>query len=199
MTDKVDASSLLSAAQGGDADAFGELCRVHETRLFRQALALCGDPNTAEDLTQDTLIAAWKSVRRFNGRCQWFTWLCAIMIRQHRNRLRSRWSWTRFFAPALPADSAETLHEVPDPADGPATAVATAERDQLLRRCLADLPQKQREVIFLRFYVGESLEGIATALDCSVGTVKSRLFNGLEKLRRMRTLTVHFPEPHTDP
>ena len=49
-------------------------------------------------------------------------------------------------------------------------------------------------MIFLRFYVNESLDGIATALNCSVGTVKSRLFHGLEKLRKMKGLTVNFRE-----
>ena len=56
------------------------------------------------------------------------------------------------------------------------------------------MPEKHREVVYLRFYVDESLDGIATALDCSVGTVKSRLFHALEKLRKMKALTDHFRE-----
>jgi RNA polymerase sigma-70 factor (ECF subfamily) len=57
-----------------------------------------------------------------------------------------------------------------------------------IQRCLDRLPAKHREVIQLRFFVGDSIEGIAAALDCSVGTVKSRLFHALEKLHAMPEL-----------
>ena len=55
----------------------------------------------------------------------------------------------------------------------------------MLRRCLARLPEKQRQVVYLRFYVEDSLDGIAAALGCSVGTIKSRLFKALDRLTRM--------------
>ncbi len=195
--DEVDLPSLLSAAQSGDADAFGELCRAHETRLFRQALALCGNHSAAEELAQDTLIAAWKSIRRYHGRCQLFTWLCAILIHLHRNRIRAKGTWARLFA-TITGDNDES-NNVPDDTACPATTIESSENAAVLQRCLDALPQKQREVIFLRFYVDESLEGVAAALDCSVGTVKSRLFNGLEKLRKMRNLTTHFRESDHKP
>ena len=54
-------------------------------------------------------------------------------------------------------------------------------------------PRKHQQVVYLRFYADDSLEGIAAALGCSVGTVKSRLFNALEKLRRMRELGEELP------
>ena len=60
------------------------------------------------------------------------------------------------------------------------------ERRALIRQCIDDLPEKQRQVIYLRFYVDDSLDSIAAALGCSVGTVKSRLFNALERLRTMK-------------
>jgi RNA polymerase sigma-70 factor (ECF subfamily) len=57
-----------------------------------------------------------------------------------------------------------------------------------LRACVQALPTKQQQVIYLRFFADDSLEGIAVALGCSVGTVKSRLFHALDRLRRMNTL-----------
>jgi RNA polymerase sigma-70 factor, ECF subfamily len=62
------------------------------------------------------------------------------------------------------------------------------EQTALVRKCIESLPAKHRQVIYLRFFVDDSLEGIAAALGCSVGTVKSRLFYALEKLRGMNTL-----------
>src|SRR5436190_20994737 len=85
-----EASSLVEQARTGDADAFGEVCRTVETRLLRQAYSLCGDMDLAEDLAQDTLVEAWRCLRRYNGKCQFFTWLCAILLNRHRNTIRAR-------------------------------------------------------------------------------------------------------------
>ena len=67
-------------------------------------------------------------------------------------------------------------------------------RDQtaLVRRCIDALPAKHQQVIYLRFYMDDSLEGIAAALGCSVGTVKSRLFHALDKLRGMNAMNAQF-------
>ncbi|MGO9245049.1 MAG: RNA polymerase sigma factor, partial [Verrucomicrobiia bacterium] len=87
-TEFSDTRSLLDQARAGDDEAFGEICRIHGTRLLRQAVALCGNITLAEDLAQDTLVEAWKCLRRYNGRCQFFTWLCAILLNRYRNVLR---------------------------------------------------------------------------------------------------------------
>jgi RNA polymerase sigma-70 factor (ECF subfamily) len=177
--------SLLAQARAGDAAAFGELCHAYEARLLRQAVTLCGDASLAEDLAQETLLAAWKNLRRYNGRCQFFTWLCAILLNRFRNTVRRKRP-----VPFSVMSSGEHsgLEQAPDAAPGPDQAAALREQAALLRRCVQSLPVKHQEVIHLRFYVDDSLEGIAAALGCSVGTVKSRLFNALEKLRVMRAL-----------
>jgi RNA polymerase sigma factor (sigma-70 family) len=179
-------AELLARARAGDEEAFGELCREHEGRLFRQARTLCSDDAAAEDLAQEALIAAWKSLARFNGACQFSTWLCAILLNLHRQRERKNWFWRiAFRVPPRNAPVEFTLEEVPDEA---LTAVASLEAEEHLaqvRALLGRLPRKQREVLFMRFFAAESLAGIAEALNCSVGTVKSRLFNGLEKLRKI--------------
>jgi RNA polymerase sigma-70 factor (ECF subfamily) len=172
-----DARSLLEKARSGDCDAFGEMCREHEGRLLRQAMTLCGNAAIAEDLAQDTLVEAWRSLRRYNGRCQFFTWLCAILLNRFRNTLREQRSKTWIV---------EVLRQTnQDEGATPDEALAHGEQAAHVRRCIAALPEKHRQVIFLRFYVDDSLVEIAAALGCSVGTVKSRLFHALEKLRRM--------------
>src|SRR5690349_5032235 len=89
-TDTLDTGSILEQARAGDAEAFGELCHFYETRLLQQAMALCGNISLAEDLAQDTLVEAWKSLLRYNGRCRFFTWLCAILLNRYRNTLREK-------------------------------------------------------------------------------------------------------------
>lgn len=178
---------LLDRASRGDADAFCELCRVHETRLLRQATALCGNSVMAEDLAQDTFIEAWKCLRRYNGQCRFFTWLCAILVNRYRNMLRSQ----RARPDSLPqcpcnGDQAATA----DTTNAPDHAAEMREEAALIRKCVELLPLRHQQVIYLRFYAEDSLEGIAAALGCSVGTVKSRLFHALEKLRKMNALRV---------
>jgi len=184
-----DTRSLLDRAQAGDAEAFGEACRPHETRLLRQALALCGDATLAEDLAQDTLVEAWKSLRRYNGCCRFFTWLCAILLNRYRNLVRARRALP--FASLAGHDETEFQNGIEDVTDHrslPDQAAHLCEQAALVRACVQALPAKHQQVIYLRFYADDSLEGIAVALGCSVGTVKSRLFHALDKLRRMNAL-----------
>jgi RNA polymerase sigma-70 factor (ECF subfamily) len=192
-----DTRNLLDLAQAGDAEAFGAICRVYETRLLRQAMTLCGDAILAEDLAQDSLVEAWKSLRRYNGRCQFFTWLCAILLNRYRNVIRGN----RFRPTSPPGgqdqEALEPQTNLPDPAALPDQAIERREQALLVRQCVQSLPARHQQVIYLRFYVDDSLEGIAAALGCSVGTVKSRLFHALEKLRKMNAFSPQLSDFNT--
>ena len=185
-TEISDTRSLLDQARAGDAEAFGEICRIHGTPLLRQAITLCGNLTLAEDLAQDTLVEAWKGLHRYNGRCQFFTWLCAILLNRYRNALRANRLRPAFTPGERDQDSAGNL---PDHAAPPDQAIELREQAVLVRQCVQALPVKHQQVIYLRFYVDDSLEGIAAALGCSVGTVKSRLFHALDKLRKMNAFS----------
>lgn len=181
--------SLLEQARSGDAGAFGEICRAYETRLLRHAMSLCGNVCLAEELAQDTLVEAWKSLRRYNGRCRLFTWLCAILLNRYRNTLRQKRPLPLSALAGHDQEAFENhLEGLTDQDSRPDQTAQLREQAGLVRACLAELPDKCQQVIYLRFYVDDSLEEIAGALGCSVGTVKSRLFNALEKLRRMNAL-----------
>jgi RNA polymerase sigma-70 factor (ECF subfamily) len=193
-----DTRSLLDQARAGDTEAFCEICRVYETRLLRQAVALCRNTTLAEDLAQDTLIDAWKCLRRYNGRCQFFTWLCAILLNRYRNTIRRK--RPLFFSTLSGHDRDEfqnRIDNLPGRDFPPNDAVELREEAELVRKCIEKLPAKHQQVIYLRFYAGDSLEGIAAALGCSVGTVKSRLFHALDKLRAMNALSAQFAHVKT--
>jgi RNA polymerase sigma-70 factor (ECF subfamily) len=190
--ESADVEGLLEQARAGDAEAFCAMCRPHEDRLLRQAIALSDYPGLAEELAQETFVEAWRSLRRYNGRCQFFTWLCAILLNRHRNVLRQRHPIPFSTLAGNSSDLApERLDRSIEPGPAPDEAAQHRERSEQMRRCLEGLPLKHRQVIYLRFYAEDSLEGIAAALGCSVGTVKSRLFHALEKLRRMNALPEH--------
>jgi RNA polymerase sigma-70 factor, ECF subfamily len=174
-------SRLVREAQKGDAEAFGEAFEILEVKLHRHAFFLTGDEHQAVDLLQETMIEVWKHLQRYDGRARFLTWICSIMAHRQYDWLR-RWrarAATIFKAKANAEESsAPSPEEIED----------HAERARLLRQCLDELPTKQRTVVYLRFYAGESLEGIAAIAQCSTGTVKSRLFHGLERLARMQKL-----------
>ena len=177
-----DEAGWLAQALAGDPEAFGNICRLHEGPLLRQAFALGCSTAAAEDLVEETLVEAWKSLRRYNGTCRLSTWLCAILLNRNRNHLRrQRWLW-------FVGSDDRTLEGVAATDVAPDATAAANDEAALLRKCIAALPARQQQVIFLRFYADDSLEGIAAVTRCSVGTVKSRLFHALEKLRHMKAL-----------
>jgi RNA polymerase sigma-70 factor (ECF subfamily) len=176
-----DASDLLALAREGDAAAFSRMMETEQPRLMAQALAFCGDAHQAQDLVQETMIAAWKSLHRFDGSCRLFTWLYVILLRQHRRSLG--WFSRRWPLATLEQQAAAARHETPAPdADDPADAAES----ELLRSMIAALPARHREVIRLRFYAEAGEAEIAAAVGISPGTVKSRLHHALEKLRQMK-------------
>ena len=188
--------SLLEEARSGDAEAFGELCRFFETRLLRQAVSVSGDLELAEDLAQETLVEAWRCLGRYNGNCRFFTWLCAILLNRYRNTLREkRPAPLSSFGDPDNGEFQKQLSQARNPEAFPDEMAELSEQAKLVQKCISLLSKKHQQVIYLRFYVDDSLEGIAAALGCSVGTVKSRLFHALERLRAMKTLNEQLEKP----
>lgn len=180
---------LVELARNGDLEAFGAICRLYETRLLRHALTLCGRPGLAEDLAQETLVEAWRCLKSFNGRSQLFTWLCAILLNRFRNALRQKRPIPLSCLGDHEAHEArQQLEGQADQAALPDLAAERREEAGQMLACLQALPHKYRQVVYLRFYVNDSLEEIAATLGCSVGTIKSRLFRALERLRTMTAI-----------
>jgi len=190
-----EARNFLDLARAGDTEAFGRICRVYEAPLLRRAMTLCGNATLAEDLAQEVLVEAWKSLHRYNGRCRFFTWLCAILLNRCRISFRKRRFRPAFRFGARDGESdLKSLEQLPDQGFPPDEAAEWVEQKTLVWKCIAALPAKQRQVVYLRFYADDSLEGIAAALGCPVGTVKSRLFHALDRLRGMSTIHAQFAD-----
>ncbi|HXR47614.1 MAG TPA: sigma-70 family RNA polymerase sigma factor [Candidatus Limnocylindrales bacterium] len=183
------APELLARARAGDADGFCLLIEPLQARLLRQAAALTGDLNLAEDIVSETLIEAWKSFPRYNESCQLSTWLYAILLHRYQKsvrRARSRpiaLAWLSLFETR---DLSQKQENIPAPELSPAEATARNETFTQLRQCIERLSKKHARVILLRFFEDAPLPDMAAVLGCSVGTVKSRLHHALEKLRKMK-------------
>ena len=168
---------LIRRAQAGEATAFEWLAQQHAAPLWRCALALGKDSHGAEDLAQETLVEAWRSLARFDGRCRFSTGLCSI--------LRHRFLKGRRHQNAARLSAPDALGQVACPVYAPEHSAEVSEDAQRVRRAVASLPEEHRLVVELRFFAGATLDEIATTLGCPLGTVKSRLHHALEKLRQM--------------
>jgi RNA polymerase sigma-70 factor (ECF subfamily) len=177
--DPLPESELIHRAQAGDGSAFQTLADLHDEPLFRCALTLARDRQLAEDVAQETLLEAWRSLGRFDGRCRFSTWLYGILRHRFLKAIR------RASLPCveLPSDDGSSLpHSLSDPSG----ELQRADDAARVRQAVAALPAEHRDVIELRFFADASLDDIAAALDIPLGTVKSRLHNGLEKLRQQK-------------
>ena len=171
---------LVERARRGDADAYEELVRRHQTVAYRTALVIAGSPSEAEEAAQDAFVKAWRALPRFRAGAPFRPWLLTIVANEARSRRRSagrREGWT-----LRAAAEAEVAH---DPSAGdPAAAVLVRERASELRAALARLDERDRTVLALRYLLDLSEHDMAAVLGCRPGTVKSRLSRALERLRR---------------
>ena len=172
-----DERELIGRAQAGEASAFEQLASLHAARLWRCALALGRDGHWAEDLAQETLVEAWRSLPRFDGRCRFSTWLYGI--------LRHRFLKGRRGQNAAGLSESDLLAQEQGAEWSPDRSAEMSEDARRVRQAVADLPEEHRLVVELRFFAGATLDEIAAALDCPLGTVKSRLHYALDKLRQM--------------
>src|SRR5689334_18252285 len=125
---------LIGRAQGGDVGAFEALASVHADRLYTVALRILGDGGEAEDVLQETLLRAWRGIRRFEGRAMVFTWLYRIAVNES-NRVLERRQRLRANVPV-----GEQAIEVPAPLrDGPASQAERRELREALRIAIGQL------------------------------------------------------------
>jgi RNA polymerase sigma-70 factor (ECF subfamily) len=180
---------LLERARQGDSEAFCAIAEQYGTVLFRQACGLAGNPAVAEDITAETMVEAWRSIHRYDGTCKFSTWLFAILLHRYKKHLRSLQS-RPIPASSLPLaeteERAQSQASQSEPVLTPSQALIQQETRNQLRDLLNRLPEGHRDVLMLRFFESASLDEIASALGCPIGTVKSRLHYALEELRTMR-------------
>jgi RNA polymerase sigma-70 factor (ECF subfamily) len=175
-------ADLVRRAQGGDLDAFNGLVDAHQRITYNLCLRMLGSPAAAEDATQDAFLSAYRSIASFRGG-SFRPWLMRIASNACTDELRRRQRRPAMSLDAPPPGSDEPL-ELPDPAAGPEVEALRAEQQAVVQAALLKLPPDQRLAVVLCDMQGFAYEEIAEAMRTSVGTVKSRIARGREKLRR---------------
>src|SRR5262245_42738731 len=164
---------LVARIGARDATALSLLFRRRQPDVYRVAMLMTGSPAAAEDVTQDVFLAVMHDASRFeSGRASVTAWLCGIA----RNHARRRLERDRRLLP-LPDQSEPLPGEAMTHAD-PLREMSNAEQIEMLRRAVLTLPVRYREVVVLCDLQELSYADAAVALDCSIGTVRSRLHRG---------------------
>jgi RNA polymerase sigma-70 factor (ECF subfamily) len=164
---------LVFDARKGDVDAFSVLVERYRARALRLAYGIAGDE--AEDAVQEAFVKAFRNLVGFRSDAAFRPWLFAIVTNEARNRRRSMARRTRIEL---------RVAARPDPAGAGTDELAIqGERRQRLVDAVADLPDRYREVVALRFFAGLAESETAAVLSCPLGTAKSRLSRALDLLR----------------
>lgn len=170
-------SEQLARCKAGDPEAIGSLVQEHKTRIYRLCLSVLDDPADAEDATQESFIAALKSLDKYRGDSAFHTWLYAIALNTCRGNLRQRKR-----RQALDNSLAEVSRTEGKGAPSPEKEMLETEKAEALWHAINNLDEKHRLPIILRYYHELSTQEIADTLGVNLGTIHSRLSIARDRL-----------------
>jgi len=180
---------LVERAQRGDKRAFDMLVRKYQQRIMKVLSRYVRDPMEIQDLAQETFIKAYKALPRFRGDSAFYTWLYRIAINTAKNYIVSQGRRPpRSDIDATEAETYEGESALKEYAS-PEREVLRDEIKDTVFRTIDELPEDLKTAITLRELEGMSYEEIADAMECPIGTVRSRIFRAREAIdKKLRPL-----------
>jgi RNA polymerase sigma-70 factor (ECF subfamily) len=172
---------MVERALSGDPEAFGEIVRRWERRIFALAFGMLGREDDARDATQETFLAAFRNLRGFRGEAKVSSWLHRIAVnqcitRQRRAKVRSE--------TALEDEAEKNAAVFALPAEvSPARTAEYREVSSAVRRAVCALPPDLRQVVVMKEFEELTFQEISDVLDVPLSTVKSRLYTALRQLQ----------------
>ncbi|HSV74981.1 MAG TPA: sigma-70 family RNA polymerase sigma factor [Chthonomonadales bacterium] len=186
---------LVDRSRQGDRDAFDDLVRLYERRVYNFAFRLCGNHHDACDIASDAFVRLYQAIRGFRGDSSFVTWLFRIVTNIYLDmRKRDRSHRQQSLQEMVELEESSVARQIEDPHPTPHAAAQASERTALLNSAIDSLPEHQRIMVVMYHHESQSYEEIAAALELPVGTVKSRLNRARLALRdRLRAHPEHFP------
>ena len=179
---------LVKRVQRGDKTAFDLLVRKYQHKVVKLVLRYVRNPAEAEDIAQEAFIKAYRALPQFRGDSAFYTWMYRIAINTAKNSLASRDRSPIAYDLDLtdPEESHSVQTKLQDP-DTPEGMALTEEIRLIVNSAIDALPEELKTAIVLRELDGLSYEEIAAAMECPVGTVRSRIFRAREAIdKRLR-------------
>lgn len=174
---------LLEAAKRGDEDALTALIERYQPRIYGFGMKMCRNPEDAQDIVQETLLAAARTVRDFRGASSVSTWLYTI-ARSFCIKKRRKSKFAPEHVVSLESESARGAFELPDRGRAPDEVLHDGRVRQALERAVGALEPAYREVLILRDMEGLAAAEVAEVMELSVDAVKSRLHRARASVRR---------------
>jgi len=183
-----DEAALVERARAGDQQAFGELVRQYERKVYRLAMNITRNEEDAEDVLQEAFLKAYEHLDRFKGDSKFYTWLVRIAVNEALMKLRQR-KGDRTVPLDEPVDTGEETmaREIAVWGDNPEQQYSKEEMQSILTEAVDSLKPDFRTVFTLRDIEEMSTEETAEILDISVPAVKSRLLRARLALREKLT------------
>jgi len=183
MTDRDIDRQLVARAQRGDKQAFELLVEKYQRKLARLLSRFIRDPAEVEDVTQEAFIKAYRALPAFRGDSAFYTWLYRIGINTAKNYLMAMGRRAPT-STEVEADEAEGFEEGEQLRDinTPESLLLSNEIARTVNATIEQLPEELRKAIEMREIEGMSYEDNAQAMDCPIGTVRSRIFRAREAI-----------------
>jgi RNA polymerase sigma-70 factor (ECF subfamily) len=176
---------LVRRVQRGDKTAFDLLVLKYQHKVIKLVTRYMRDPADAEDVAQEAFIKAYRAIPQFRGDSAFYTWLYRIAINTAKNAIVSRnRNPVDFHLDLQNMEESPTMQMRLADAETPESLLQTEEIRTTVNRAIEALPEDLRTAIVLRELEGLSYEDIAQAMDCPVGTVRSRIFRAREAIDR---------------
>ncbi|WP_347986830.1 RNA polymerase sigma factor RpoE [Methylomonas sp. AM2-LC] len=173
---------LVRRVQQGDKSAFDLLVIKYQHRIVHLVNRYVKDPHEAQDVAQDTFIKAYRALADFRGESAFYTWLYRIAINTAKNYLLSRTRrHSEFELEMQDAEQVENALQLKD-MHTPEDQLMNEQIVEVIKLAIENLPEEMRIAITLREFEGMSYEEIAEAMDCPIGTVRSRIFRAREAI-----------------
>jgi RNA polymerase sigma-70 factor (ECF subfamily) len=167
---------LVEEVRNGRRQAYTELMRRHQERVYWFVRKIVGTHEDADDVTQETFVKAYLNLGDFRGDSSFFTWIYRIALNGALNAVRKRQVVTY-------VRENDLISRLFPSGDDPHRELERKETETQLQRAVAGLPEKQRAVFVLRYYEELSYEEISAILKTSVGGLKANYFHALRKIR----------------
>ena len=184
---------LLEKARHGDQEAFGELVRLYEKKVYALTLRMCKNPDDAAEAAQAARKASWQGLKFFRGEASFSTWLYRLASNACVDLLRKEQRHRAVSGPSL--NDEDTYMDIADDAATPQELAERSELREQIEEGLQSLTPEHREVLILRELHQLSYDEIAQTLDLDTGTVKSRISRGRKALRNFLLQSGNFSPP----
>lgn len=174
--------ALVRAAQQGDMDAFEELVARHRDKIYARAYSMMRNEEEAVDLSQEAWVKGWQRLSQFQGDSSFGTWMTRIVINLCLDQLRKQKRHRTESMEELNEESGGVERQMPVVTINPAAGIERTELRQRIDRALGQLSYEHRTVLVLHEFEELEYKEIAKVMECSIGTVMSRLFYARRKM-----------------